>query len=108
MAGLVCYCCERQYSLDEPLWKCECGSLLDIQCEARFPLEEIKGRSPTLWRYRESIPVTSDGNVIFMGEGFTPMVEEDLGGVPVCGNGTEGNAEHYGSRAELKKGTTGI
>jgi threonine synthase len=83
MAGLVCCCCERQYSLDELLWKCECGSVLDIQCEARFPIEEIKGRSPTLWRYRESIPVTSDGSIVSMGEGFTPMVKEDLGGVPV-------------------------
>ena len=83
MAGLFCGNCKRKYSLDEPLWRCECGSVLDIEFGANFPLPQITGRPPTLWRYRESIPLALDGNIISMGEGFTPMVEEDLDGISV-------------------------
>lgn len=83
MAGLFCGHCKREYSLDEVLWRCECGSVLDIEFEANFPIQEIMGRAPNLWRYRESIPLARDGNIISMGEGFTPMVEEDIDGVSV-------------------------
>ena len=83
MAGLLCGQCEKKYSLDEVVWRCECGSILDIEFEAHFPLKEIMGRPPTMWRYRESIPLERDGNIISMGEGFTPMVEEDIHGRPV-------------------------
>lgn len=83
MAGLFCGGCGGRYSLDELLWKCTCGSVLDIEFKASFPLEEIEGRAPNLWRYRESIPLAADGNIISMGEGLTPMIEEDLDGVPV-------------------------
>ena len=83
MAGLLCGNCQREYSLDEPLWRCECGSVLDIEFEENFPLPEITGRPPTLWRYRESIPLALDENIISMGEGFTPMVEEALDSISV-------------------------
>jgi threonine synthase len=83
MAGLFCGGCGGKYSLDEPLWRCKCGSVLDIEFEATFPLKEIEGRAPTLWRYRESIPLAADGNIISMGEGLTPMIEEGVDGVSV-------------------------
>jgi threonine synthase len=83
MAGLFCGGCGGKYSLDELIWRCKCGLVLDIEFEANFPLEEIEGRAPNLWRYRESIPLGADGNIISMGEGLTPMIEEDLDGVPV-------------------------
>ncbi len=83
MARLFCGNCQRNYSLDEPLWKCECGSVLDIEFKASFPLSELAGRPSTLWRYRESIPLARDGNIISMGEGLTPMVEDQLDGISV-------------------------
>ncbi len=83
MVGLFCGDCGGRYSLDEPLWRCKCGSILDIEFEANLPLKKIEGRAPTLWRYRESIPVAADRNIISMGEGLTPMVQEKLGGVSV-------------------------
>jgi threonine synthase len=35
----------------------------------------LQGRVPTLWRYREILPLQSDDNLISLGEGFTPLLE---------------------------------
>lgn len=78
MNQLICTECRRTYSLDEPRWKCDCGSLLDIQFEANFDLAKIRQRKPTMWRYREAIPIKDDANIISFAEGFTPLIEVDF------------------------------
>lgn len=80
MNRLVCIKCNRRYSLEEKIWKCSCGGLLDIQFQPSFPLEKIKKRKPTLWRYREAIPLIEDQNVISFDEGFTPLIPVDFDG----------------------------
>ena len=35
----------------------------------------LQGRVPTLWRYREILPLQDDANLISLGEGFTPLIE---------------------------------
>ncbi len=35
--------------------------------------ESLAGRVPTLWRYREVLPVINDDNVLSIGEGWTPL-----------------------------------
>jgi threonine synthase len=77
---LVCTKCNRSFSLEEKIWQCSCGGLLDIQFRPSFPLEKIKGRKPTLWRYREAIPLIGDQNIISFDEGFTPLLPVDFGG----------------------------
>jgi len=37
--------------------------------------EEIARREPTLWRYRELLPVESDADVVSLGETCTPLLE---------------------------------
>ncbi len=73
MNRLVCVKCNRSFSLEEKIWKCTCGGLLDLQFQPAFPVEKIKKRKPTLWRYREAIPISGDQNIISFGEGFTPL-----------------------------------
>jgi len=34
----------------------------------------IRKRAPTLWRYRELLPVIDDKNIVTLGEGFTPLI----------------------------------
>ncbi|WP_329140102.1 threonine synthase [Streptomyces sp. NBC_01476] len=50
---------------------------------ARYDLErvaatvtpaDLAGRPPTLWRYREVLPVRDEANIVSMGEGMTPLV----------------------------------
>jgi threonine synthase len=35
----------------------------------------LKGRPPTLWRYREFLPLRVEKNRVSLGEGFTPLIE---------------------------------
>jgi threonine synthase len=39
--------------------------------------KEIAGRAPTLWRYRELLPVRDAGFVLCLGEGWTPLVHAE-------------------------------
>ena len=36
---------------------------------------EIANRPPTMWRYRELLPVDDDENIVTLGEGMTPLLE---------------------------------
>ncbi len=75
MNQLICTECRATYPLDEPRWKCDCGSLLDIEFTAVFNLEKISQRKPTMWRYREAIPIRDDAHIVSFTEGFTPLIE---------------------------------
>jgi threonine synthase len=37
-------------------------------------------RDPTLWRYREAIPILQDEHILSLGEGFTPLEEMEFNG----------------------------
>ena len=80
MGKLICKDCAQTYRLDEPYWKCKCGGLLDIEYEAVFDLGRIQGRRPTMWRYREALPLAYDENILSFGEGFTPLVPVNIHG----------------------------
>jgi len=56
---------------------------LDIEFEPVFDLEKIKKRKPTMWRYREAIPIQNDANIISFDEGVTPLIEVDFDGKPI-------------------------
>jgi len=83
MNQFICTKCKATYSLDEPRWKCDCGSTLDIEFEAVFDLVKIRQRKPTMWRYREAIPIQNDANIVSFAEGFTPLTEVNFDGKPV-------------------------
>lgn len=77
---LVCRRCRNTYSLDEPRWQCQCGSVLDIKFRPKFSLAAIRRRKPALWRYREAIPLRDDASIVSFGEGVTPLVKENFNG----------------------------
>lgn len=80
MASLTCLTCGREYSTGQPVWQCACGGLLDLRFEPSFSREAIASRPHSLWRYREALPIDSDGAIVTMGEGFTPLTSFQLGG----------------------------
>jgi threonine synthase len=80
MNQLVCRSCARSYSLSDPRWKCDCGGLLDIDFTPLLDPQRIRARRPTLWRYREALPIDHDENIITFGEGFTPLTPVDFSG----------------------------
>jgi threonine synthase len=80
MGRLICQACAAAYPLGDARWQCDCGSLLDIAFEPVFDLERIARRGPTMWRYREAIPIRDDANVVSFDEGFTPLIPMDIDG----------------------------
>ena len=79
MDGLVCGSCETTYPMDDPRWRCRCGGLLGIRFTARFDPEKIVRRKPTMWRYREALPIGDDADIVSFDEGMTPLIPVDLG-----------------------------
>ena len=77
---LKCYKCGREYSGSEIIWKCDCGGILDVWMDYKFRKSTIKRSKNNLWRYRRSIPVSSDENIVSFSEGFTPMIGIEIGG----------------------------
>jgi threonine synthase len=75
MKNFICLKCSKEYGLNEPRWKCDCGNVLDIEYKYTFDISKLKNRKNNLWRYRESLPIEDDNNIISFGEGFTPLVE---------------------------------
>jgi threonine synthase len=80
---LRCQSCHKEYPSSSLIWKCQCGGLLTLDIHARFPLDKIQKRKPSLWRYREALPIEQDQHIISFDEGFTPLVEEELFGKKV-------------------------
>ncbi len=39
--------------------------------------ENLRRRSPDMWRYREVLPVESDANIVTLGEGFTSLIKTE-------------------------------
>lgn len=80
---LTCQRCGKEYGPEEKIYRCECGGTLTVTGkEVSFPLEKIAKREPTIWRYREAIPVDSK-KAVTLGEGFTPMVPLGIGNLDV-------------------------
>src|SRR3990172_7394069 len=67
------------YPMNDPRWRCDCGDLLNVCFRARFDREKIVRRKPTMWRYREALPIDDDNHVVSFEEGMTPMIPFDLG-----------------------------
>jgi threonine synthase len=53
---------------------------LQVAFTAQFDLPAIAYRAPTLWRYREAIPLPEGASPVSMGEGFTPLLPLRLAG----------------------------
>ena len=62
-----------------PQHLCACGAPLfaryDLESLARtWSRDSLPGREPTLWRYREVLPIAPGGTPVSLGEGYTPLV----------------------------------
>jgi threonine synthase len=79
LSHLECPACGATYDADVPQNLCRCGSPLlaryDLErLAASGALDDLATRPPTLWRYRELLPVRDDAHVVSLGEGMTPLV----------------------------------
>ena len=74
---LTCSNCNRSYPVSEAINVSPCCNqplLVDYDLQKTFLKEELTGRKNDLWRYFEVLPVKDTGNIITLGEGFTPIL----------------------------------
>ena len=83
LTHLECTWCGKTFSADEPHRTCAvCGKVLyaryDLGAagEALQP-DSLQGRTATMWRYFEVLPVRDEANVVSLGEGYTPLSRVD-------------------------------
>jgi threonine synthase len=79
VSHLECARCAKQFEAGKVHNLCPCGSPLWV----RYHLRRVAGkrwrnrlasRPPSLWRYREVLPVTQESSVVSLGEGVTPLL----------------------------------
>ncbi|WP_104126567.1 threonine synthase [Cryobacterium sp. Y57] len=74
LPDLVCSECAAIYPVASLVWRCSCGGLLDVvDFVLTMDATALPGRSPSLWRYTEVLPIAVDPTVT-LGEGFSPLV----------------------------------
>jgi len=79
LTGIRCPKCPATYPKGQLLNLCHCGSplLVDYDVAAarlQWSRDSLAHRTPTMWRYREVLPVQQAGREISLGEGFTPVL----------------------------------
>ena len=80
LTHLECTACGRREDADRLHTVCPaCGKVLyaryDLDAVRRaLPREALRDREPTLWRYREVLPVRVPAAVVTLGEGMTPLL----------------------------------
>src|SRR5262249_57160699 len=77
---ICCPRCRNSFSLSQLVNLCACGSPLLVQYDLKaastvVSKSALQGRAPTLWRYRELLPLQDDANLVSLGEGFTPLLD---------------------------------
>jgi threonine synthase len=77
-----CAACGTIYPADRPLWRCDCGSHLDLEPGPGIGRADIVSADASLWRYRAGLALGGPPKVT-LGEGWTPLVTRHWDGVPV-------------------------
>ena len=79
-AGLTCFSCGTPHDASVLQTVCtRCGLPLRVDYRLRkgaLPLETLRKRAPSLWRYEEVLPIPAS-DAVTLCEGFTPLVEVD-------------------------------
>jgi threonine synthase len=77
-----CPACGANPPADRPIWRCACGSHLNLMPGDGLARSDIDGGAASLWRYSGALPLGRPP-CVSLGEGWTPLVERDWAGVAV-------------------------
>ena len=79
---LECVACGRESKPDARIFRCSCGSVLDVVTEPSPGFRDNLRGVESLWRYRAAIPVEDEAAIVTLGEGLTPLIGAELEGDP--------------------------
>jgi threonine synthase len=78
LAAIRCFACETPHDPLTLLGVCtKCGMPLRVDYDlskVKLRLRDVADREPTLWRYRELLPI-DPADAVSLAEGFTPLLE---------------------------------
>ncbi|UCD17560.1 MAG: threonine synthase [Candidatus Zixiibacteriota bacterium] len=82
VTGLYCSKCDATYDINSIQTLCACGAPLLVDYDYRQASEVMKyekliTRPPSVWRYREILPVLDDAYIVSLGEGGTPLLRSE-------------------------------
>ena len=68
----LCKECNSIYEMSALRYQCDCGSplMLEKNASRRY---EWDATTNSLWRYREALRITSETEIVTLGEGMTPI-----------------------------------
>lgn len=82
-ARYLCPSCGASHDAGTPIWRCPaCGSHVNLSDGPGLAPGDIDVSVPSLWRYAAALRVDAAA-AITLGEGLTPLVEKDWGGLPL-------------------------
>ena len=79
---LTCWSCGTAYPADRWRNLCDCGKPLRVDYDLpavaeAISREDLAGRTHSLWRWREILPLPLDEEALTLGEGGTPLLAAD-------------------------------
>jgi threonine synthase len=75
-----CSFCRRDHPVGTQEFRCRCGGAFELAWNPKpFPASSMPGRPASVWRYRESIPILHEENIVSLAEGFTPVLPFSFG-----------------------------
>jgi threonine synthase len=79
-----CVGCGESYPPDSVPFQCpRCGSIFELRIDLPYNLESESSNLPSLIRYRDSLPLPMQAELITLGEGDTPLVTSSIQGRPI-------------------------
>ena len=69
----LCGKCNIAYIISPLRYKCDCGSPLTLKKDTSYSYQ-WDDSTPSLWRYRDALPIPADADIVTLGEGITPVV----------------------------------
>jgi threonine synthase len=82
IASYICPACAATYCADQPLWRCACGSHLNLAPGRGLARSEIASSEASLWRYAAALALQGPPRVT-LGEGWSPLVLREWQGAKV-------------------------
>jgi threonine synthase len=78
----LCPGCGAEIAADRPLWRCDCGSHLNLTPGEGLSRCEIARDDASLWRYRAALALAGPP-LVSLGEGWTPLVVRQWDGATI-------------------------
>lgn len=80
---LECIECHHKFDIASRFYTCpKCGGLLEVELDLgalrkKLRKRDLNSRPPSVWKYRDFIPVMDDSKIVSLNEGGTPLIRCD-------------------------------